>query len=443
MSYDIIIENFDNNWNEYENYNSNENDELFKNKVAPKKSSNKKNSKKSNSKKAGVKKAGPKKTGPKKAGIVSINLNNNNNGIKPIDNKAIIYSSINNFDKEFPNLYDRPRIAKPLVKVDSNPQIKHGSPPKKINKIKIKKKKALKPVILSLNTGSGDKLFNQRYCNILPTKNSYITCNNCTFDNKYLKNGKYKEIIYKNQNQCFNNCNKDIKCTGYTYNYKNKKCTKYSGYPRDTIKSKNINSGYILNIKRPLHYNRLSKKAQENIKKKCAGQYLNLQYRNIHSDLTNCIKKISNKNKKTSVEIDKKCAFKSLDRPKTVRKYIFKTSFPNSRKDPNIDNAHKVYKQYTVLRKKNKKALTSLQNKQDKNSNYESIKNTYNSNLDKIGTKMSDKQTNKQNKIKEKISKLIGIKEGFISETNNNNNILYIVLLIIMFIFIIYIIKNL
>jgi len=342
---------------------------------AKKAGSKKTGSKKIDTKKAGSKKTGSKKTGAKKAGAKKLGIKKtgtHHNGIKPIDHKAISQSSINNFDKDFPNLFDRPtnKNNKPLVKYNSSPQIKHVAVEKKTKSKKINKKKPLKPAIISLNTGIGDKLYNQRYCNIVPTKNSMVNCENCIFDKSYLTKRKLKEIIYQNQNQCINDCNKDKKCTGYTYNTKNKKCTKYSGYPRDIIKdnsAKHINSGYIINVNRPLHFNKLSKKLQENIKKKCVGQYLNLQYRNIKNDLTDCIKKISSKNKKTLVEIDKECAFKSLDHPKIIRKYKVIKNFTKSRKDPAIDKSEKIYNKYNNLRKKNTKVLKSLESKSDEN----------------------------------------------------------------------------
>jgi len=245
-----------------------------------------------------------------------------------------------------------------------------------------------------------------------------------------------------------NQCNKNKKCTSFTYDYKKineKNCTQYRGFPKNINKNiKNINSGYTVNIIPEKSYKNMNKIEKENIKRKCAGQYLNLQYRNIHNDLTKCITKIDSNNKnKNTIIFNDNCLWKSLDYPKIIRKSIFKTKFENASKDPIISNAEIKYKKYIKLRNENKKILDKLQENEPESS-YIGIKDQYIGKLNNLSIKISNKQKDEQNKIKQNIKKIINGKNKIekFSNKNDSNFIILIFLSILVILIILYMMKK-
>ena len=144
-----------------------------------------------------------------------------------------------------------------------------------------------------LNNGD-EQLYNPIYCNLLSLNDGYFQCNNCSFDNsaggtiaKYNPNDLYNNSSYdsKGEQNCLSDCEKDQRCTAYTYDISsNVPCQLYTGIPHHiNYNSNNKNSGYYIgyNKNKPglnFNYTTLNDTQKNNIRKKCANQYLNNNY---------------------------------------------------------------------------------------------------------------------------------------------------------------------
>ena len=158
-----------------------------------------------------------------------------------------------------------------------------------------------------------NQLYNPIFCDLFPTNNGFNTCQNCNFDNLTLWEEKHKN----NEQECLNDCDKDERCTSYSFN--NSKdginCSKYISFPSNINRNvPNINSGYSLKF--GYDYNNLDNSRQENVKSKCANQYLNNVFtsdKNINLDKCLNIKDVQDNLfqglKNTEFNVNPECLF--------------------------------------------------------------------------------------------------------------------------------------
>jgi hypothetical protein len=208
-----------------------------------------------------------------------------------------------------------------------------------------------------LLTDGNNQLYNPIFCDLFPTNNGFNTCQNCNFDNLTL----WEEIHKNNEQECLTDCDKDERCTSYSFdNSKNdKNCSKYRSFPSSINNNvQNINSGYSL--KYGFDYRNLNSSRQDNVKTKCANQYLNniftpdkninlnkcLEIKDVNDDL---YKEIKN----TEFRIDPKCLYNQykengINPPIISVDNYYDSNLPPIKNDKKINdkkiNDKKIYK---------------------------------------------------------------------------------------------------
>lgn len=348
-----------------------------------------------------------------------------------------------------------------------------------------------------LNDG-GDQLYNPIYCNLLTLNDGYFQCTNCSFDNqfggtiaKYNPNDLYTNGPYDSsgEQKCLSDCSVDQRCTSYTYDINsNTPCQLYTGIPNNiNYNTDGKNSGYYIgyNQNKPglnFNYNTLSDSQKNNIRKKCANQYLNNTFSNNtpNLDLSSCLtvtdkSDVNSTQRSTLFNVNSKCLYKLYESknllPKNSilnrQKYISSKIIPLT--DPALNDYINNYNIYNTAEEElsimNKKLLSTdgknneynniTDNIKDPNSyisSIESKKNYMNTISDKVMnsaksesylnnhlTEYTDDNKYKKNQID--LNKKLNL-ENFNNKTNMiDNNIYFNCLRMIIFIIMIIIIS--
>jgi hypothetical protein len=206
-----------------------------------------------------------------------------------------------------------------------------------------------------INTGY-TQLYNQIFCNLFPTNNGFNTCKNCSLN--FDSSNPYSFTTTEGGEQsCLNKCSSDETCTSYQY-YKDKSdnnCITYIDFPKEIVDSEEkINSGYSLQF--PYDYETLNLSQKNNVREKCATQYLNNYfYPDKNIDLTDCLT-FTNSDYLTNFDIDKKCLFNVLN-DNQIKTTIVNNSIDGDsendnkenigyKSDPIIDKYIKTYNDY-------------------------------------------------------------------------------------------------
>ena len=314
-----------------------------------------------------------------------------------------------------------------------------------------------------LNSGYND-LYNPIFCNLFPTNNGFTTCQNCNFGNQTI----WQTNTQNSEQACLNKCANDARCTSYSFDTQKKQnnCTEYLSFPSQINQNvSNINSGYSLQFGFP--YNNLTSGQKNNVKTKCANQFLNNTYgQGKKIDLSSCItfkdvqvgggkgknpwynnvasafgmgSKPKPKVYNTQISTNPQCVFDQFNKNGInvgrVNNNIYNdvTEFTMSKSDPIIDNYGKSYKNYIT----NQTQVSNINNKLA-NTDYKNVE--YNNQILNETSELSDKydksieeKTDNINSISKSIINTIGTIESFENETNNitYNNILKFIFFII------------
>jgi hypothetical protein len=277
------------------------------------------------------------------------------------------------------------------------------------------------------------------FCDSLLERTTIEKCNYCNYPN--LK--PYLLTMEKNSLDCSNKCinNKNI-CKSYIYN-KDKVCNLYNRLPYNIISKEDkcsykvrddeCNSGYIKKYKED--YNTLSENNKNEIKLKCASQFLNKKFvANKKIDLKDCLKVFNNNNNNTEFYVDPQCLFDKY----SVNKHNTEINDIDIYKDPNITNKTDtnidVYN-YNYNMYMNAKRETENKNYEDKvkniNQNVSSdhnYKKNYNNAMDNMFNPIIDSHN--------RIDKRLGIVEKFNAEQMRNvHRSFLIIILFSIFIF--------
>lgn len=253
-----------------------------------------------------------------------------------------------------------------------------------------------------------NELYNNIYCDLQPTDNGFLKCNNCNYGEQTILSSSSQ----KSEKDCLNICKSTAQCTSYNYNTLNNTCTLNSSFPTHIEKNiNNINSGYSLS-KFGYNYSKLNEAQKSVIQKNCASQYLNNHFLSGKDiDLTPCVTVESTTNP-TKFSADAECVHNIYTKNglKTAPDISNNTYTDDdsllATSDPTIDNYKSIYKNYVD----GQVAVTNL--------------NGYNN------TKSDPQHVN--------IPKII---EAFSNENKNENKYIYLLIffMVIIIIFIYYI----
>lgn len=203
-----------------------------------------------------------------------------------------------------------------------------------------------KEVINSGNT----QLYNQIYCNFTPANSlGYNTCNNCNFTD--IK--PFSSIKQTSENNCNTNCDNNPACVAYTYNTSSGICDNFNNFPNGiNYNSPGNNSGY--SVKGTYNFNSLNSQQQNNVKVKCADQFLNNTYiKNNNIEIANCLK-INESGKNTVFNIDPTCLYNIYQQNKLPVNKFNQANYNignvnvNTITDPVIDKYMNEYNSFTV-----------------------------------------------------------------------------------------------
>jgi hypothetical protein len=298
-------------------------------------------------------------------------------------------------------------------------------------------------------TSGYNELYNEIYCNLFPRNDGYKKCSNCNYGNATV----WQTVTSSGQQDCQNKCTDDARCTSYSYNTRqsNNNCTKYISFP-DTITRNvpNINSGYSL-TRFPFDFSNLTNVQKENVKNKCANQYLNNTFtpENPEVNFTECLL-LNNRNNISELNVDPKCVFDTYKQNNLLTNIINHEVYNNTlsngseitkKTDPIIDTQYTNYQNYYKFKNNNLDNNKNLMN--NINNTFSDIDNNLsneNTNLEKnIINKLQNNPMIKESNIL--ISDSIGIKEGFDNQ-NKKNNFMFIILIVFLILFLFYVFKK-
>lgn len=269
---------------------------------------------------------------------------------------------------------------------------------------------------------------------LLEERTTFEQCKDCNYPN--LK--PYLISIEKKELDCSNKCNKyNNTCKSYSY-HSDKSCKLYNRLPNiNTInyRAKGTNSGYIKKYKD--NYNNLSEDKKNEIKLKCASQYLDKKFViNKNIDLKDCLKVINNKD--TELYVDPQCLFnkynKNNRKPIIKNVDIYKNDNIINKTDQRMNIYDYNYKMYMNTKKetKNKNNNDKIKNINQSVSHDHNYKNNYSNSMNNMFNPIIDSY--------DRIDKRLGIFEKF--NANQMRNVHRSFLIIILFsIFIFFIIS--
>jgi hypothetical protein len=194
-----------------------------------------------------------------------------------------------------------------------------------------------------------NELYNNIYCDLKPTDNGFMKCNNCNYGVQTILSSSSQ----KGENDCLSKCKSTPQCTSYNYNTLNNTCTLNSSFPTHIEENvNNINSGYSLS-KFGYNYSNLNNMQKSIIQKNCASQYLNNHFllgKDI--DLSPCLTIESSPNNPTNFSTDAECVYNIYTKNglKTAPSISNNTYTDDdsllATSDPTIDNYKSIYKKY-------------------------------------------------------------------------------------------------
>jgi len=316
-------------------------------------------------------------------------------------------------------------------------------------------------------TNGFNQLYNQIFCNLFQstTNNGFATCDNCNF-NFPESDGVLSNNATDGQQSCLNLCNNNEYCTAYTFlgsnsgNTSSNNCILYgtnNQYPSQ-INSGVIGSysGYaITDPKASFSYNNLNSTQQDNVKLKCANQFLNNTYtpNQPSVDITSCISfNDDSSGGKTKFNVDPQCLFNIYQQNNIPVKIKNETNYTNnsgisteSIGDETITNYENNYNKYMQLKEEN-----SLENRQalsTDNANYPTYFQTLNSQNQILGNSFLGNISTGNSQLSNLFSQIkqtIGTNniENFENNNNNNNKFLLIILLIFFVLIILFFVFN-
>lgn len=306
-----------------------------------------------------------------------------------------------------------------------------------------------------LNAGYNN-MYNEIFCNIFPLNNGFNTCSNCNYGNNMTVLNKSTET---SEQTCLNKCKNNKSCTSYSYNVLDgqNNCIQYNNFPSNIQQNvSNINSGYDLS-KFTYNYNNLSSGQQNNIKYKCANQYINNLYstKNTDINLGSCLT-INNNNGNTKLNYNPECVFNIYKQNNllSLNSVIDKTIYNNNnlmeqaKTNVLIQNREKNYNKYNLAKINN-----HLINKELRNTDLEEEYSEYDKELERQNMNLYNLYPNTLNLnngifkgVVDNTKMLIGknIKEGFDNENYTKQNYWYIsIIIILIFLIILIILKSL
>lgn len=200
-----------------------------------------------------------------------------------------------------------------------------------------------------INSGT-TQLYNQIYCNFLP-KNSlgFNTCTNCNFTDVK----PFSSTQQSSENNCNTNCSNNPVCVAYTYNTSSGNCDNFNQYPNViNYSSSGNNSGYSLNG--TYDFNSLNSQQQDNVKVKCADQFLNNTYiGNNNIEIANCLS-IGSSGSNTVFNVNPSCLSNIYQQNNLPINGVNQSNYNNGSintntiTDPVIDKYMNEYKAFTV-----------------------------------------------------------------------------------------------
>lgn len=261
-----------------------------------------------------------------------------------------------------------------------------------------------------LNSGF-NQLYNPIFCDLFKTNNGFEQCKNCTLNTKNV----WKTSSQNTEQSCLDNCNNDIRCTSYRYNNtkKTNNCTSYIDFPTEINNNvKDINSGYSLKF--GYNYEKLNTDQKNNVKNKCANQYLNNEFdKNERVNISECITFNDTFNLNTSkINVDPKCLY-DIYSEKGKGKVINNDNYiqdndENIKTDPAIDDYRKIYNQFNLLSAQNKNINNDLLETDIKYSDYNNNVNNENNNLKSILNNSISEQGKTMSDNTDEILRIIG-----------------------------------
>ena len=299
-----------------------------------------------------------------------------------------------------------------------------------------------------LNNGI-DQLYNPIYCNMLNTNDGIIQCQNCGFDN--IGGGSiipYLDPKSSNGEQsCLSDCKKDIRCTAYTYTSASETpCQFYTGMPNNiNYNMPGSNSGYDVK-KYNYDYTNLSSSQKNNVRKKCANQYLNniiINSNNINKkkierfdnkvnlstlDLSKCLNVDNINSNITSFDLKPSCFYNILEENNIlpedhiINNITYNVSSENPLKDPDLEKYIKNYDTYNTNEINVKNINNKLSANDGKDTRYNNIvRDTMNTNINNNYISSINNKQEDINKISNHV--LDNLKSK--NDSNMDNSIIY------------------
>ncbi len=316
------------------------------------------------------------------------------------------------------------------------------------------------PILISGN----NNLYNDIYCTLVePNEYGFNSCNNCE-----MPNGKVWKLKNTNtQNECVSKCKDEARCTSYSY-YNNKddipteygtaNCIHYINFPSEIKSStKSVNSGYSV-TKYGLDYvngglNGLTNGQKENIKKRCANQYLNNKFNaNKSSSLLDCLSIETKDNNTTRFNMDPQCIYNKrttenlpVADEEITNDYIENPNIIVNSTDPIIDKNMKLYNDFYNTRNtyindisnNSTQQISNFQNANNNNINYY-LNASRNNTLLREQVNNSLVNDNPLTKVVNNLKIITGLNvESFenANEKNTKKNTIIIVLILLLILF--------
>jgi hypothetical protein len=280
-----------------------------------------------------------------------------------------------------------------------------------------------------LITGN-NQLYNPLFCNLYPTNNGFVTCDNCTLS------GPNNVLNHSNQGgyqDCLNACKSNGYCTSYNYNTSDGTCTQFKDFPTGLNNNvPNQSAGYNISSPFSFDYNNLSSEQKRNAKIKCGDQFLNNQYINDNNiEIASCIS-VSDSGTNSILNTDPACLYNIYKKNNLATNQVYTKSLIendkyklNATRDAKIDDYQLNYNEYidSNVQKKNIDSLDS---------------HTSSSIIDPNYNLLMQKTLEPILKTTSNVSSIINSKESFENKGKNvynyNNYIILILILIIIFI---------
>jgi len=199
-----------------------------------------------------------------------------------------------------------------------------------------------------------NQLYNQLYCNFMPTDGGFNNCTDCNFGDSM---NIYAEVTATGTSDCQNKCSESENkmCTSYSFDKSTNNCVQYSNFPYEIFSGiENVNSGYSLNYSYP--YSNLTEPQQKNVLNKCTSQYTNNMFTPKNEiDLSKCLKIENSSDSTTNLNYDPECVYKVYQKNgikvntniKTGQPtYLSKNDYSESVSDPVLDKYKTKYESY-------------------------------------------------------------------------------------------------